>query len=1034
MSCRNQLKTERIENMNEILLTSKAEMMAEKAENLKSFSGLKLLHVKRQVAQILGQIGRDGIFDEYTKHDITHIDFMLDSLDWIISEETQEKLTPANWLMLTLSIYFHDLGMLVTKEEFRDRKKSNFPVFKQSIIDGELGLDYRDKIFSISNEETRDRFIYQELVRRTHAERIKYWILDEPNPNLEYELQIVAEIKKLTSCIDYMFRRDLALICESHHLSDLDDFDKYKPTQQYGPTKDEVVNLHYSALILRTADLLHITSDRTPSIEFNLINPTDPISQEEWAKQRAVKAIRPQTKKNKDGVADDTIPKDTLEIIALFEEEKGFFGLVSYVNYAKKQLIENYKYNETANKLYGLSFCYPWRNIDDSHIETKDFEKRQFEFVLDQTKILDLLVGHTLYNDSTVVLRELTQNGIDASKLKKHELTLEGKASSYHPEIKIKWNEKTRELTFIDNGTGMTLEIIQNHLLKVGSSRYQDEEFKKKYPNFSPISRFGIGLLTCFLIADDIDILTKSSESEKAILLKIKKVHGKYLLKYLSTDKICSDIKKHGTEIKLYVRADVNLSNIDKELKKWILIPDCKLQLEVNEKLTSIGFKSPKEALKSHLKEVGFDIDDKYLKINEVEKDGLTIAFALRYIEHWKEWDFLEYRESERNNVDPIGTCIEGVRVDFNTPGFNGKNLYAIVNTSGKNAPKTNVARSNIEITPEREALLFSIYQLYLEHITNELLNLRKEGFSITWAANEANWLLNSFTRNSRYAIGRDIKIEDINSFEKALSRIQCVLIEKNASREIISVNELKDLNHFWSIDCASYSSADSLIKEVKSSNTSALALLKTIFGNEDSNTDHIDYLLCNQQSDKIIDKIIRDNFQVDSLKLVPEQRRLDLRWSLVKEKIWEEIVITDDDHSYNRNYSNRCFIQLRDFEIDKSISQIAINSSNALFILKNSELNNYLVKLIDKLANKSPEDRIALSQTVSLLNSFFYYKEFDKTKVENLIQSRFQRKNNRDIENIVWSRIDREELIATILKTNFIKYDTTIWYKRELF
>jgi hypothetical protein len=291
---------------------------------------------------------------------------------------------------------------------------------------------------------------------------------------------------------------------------------------------------------------------------------------------------------------------------------------------------------------------------------------------------------------------------------------------------------------------------------------------------------------------------------------------------------------------------------------------------------------------------------------------------------------------------------------------------------------------------------------------------------------------LNSFTRNSRITNNREVKIEDLNSFEKALSKIQCVLIEKNTNREIISVNELKELNHFWSIDCASYSSADSLIKEVKSSNTSALALLKTIFGNEDSNTDHIDYLLCNQQSDKIIDKIIGDNFQVDSIKLIPEQRRLDLRWSLSKEKIWEEITISDDE--YSRGSSSRCFIQLLDFEIDKSINQIAINSSNALFILKNSELNKYLVKLIEQLSDKTQEDKIALSKTVGLLNSFFYYKNLDKSKVEEFIESRFQRNNNRDLDKIVWSRVNKEELISTILKTNFIKYDTTIWYRREMY
>ena len=104
--------------MSEIKLQSYAELQAEKAENLKAFSGLKLLHVKRQVSLILAQIGRDGIFDEYTKHDISHIDYMLNSLDWIIPESTKTTMTASDWLMVTLAIYFHDLGMLVTKDEF----------------------------------------------------------------------------------------------------------------------------------------------------------------------------------------------------------------------------------------------------------------------------------------------------------------------------------------------------------------------------------------------------------------------------------------------------------------------------------------------------------------------------------------------------------------------------------------------------------------------------------------------------------------------------------------------------------------------------------------------------------------------------------------------------------------------------------------------------------------------------------------------------------------------------------------------------
>ena len=433
--------------MNDISLRSFAEKEAEKAESLKAFSGLKLLHLKRSIAACLANIGKDGIFDEYTKHDVSHIDYMLDSLKNIIPEDTKVQMTPSDWLMITLAVYFHDLGMLVTKEEFDNRAKTGFGDYRDKVVSGYYGADYRDKIAAIGDLARQDRFIYQELVRQTHAERVKHWILDECHPTFSTEKAIVKEVKGLLEHVDPMFRRDLAYICESHHLDDLDDFSKYKVNQQYGPADEEVVNLQYAALLLRTADLLHITSDRTPSIELRLINPTDPISQEEWAKQGSVKSVRPQIKKNKEGILDPCLQKDTFEVIALFKDEKGFFGLIAYLNYVAKELKKNYKHNETAKHRFSTTFEYPWKEIDDSNIETENFEKNQFEFVLDQMRILDLLVGHTLYNDSTVVLRELAQNAIDASKLKKFELEAKNSCGGYEPALEIKWESSSRELT-----------------------------------------------------------------------------------------------------------------------------------------------------------------------------------------------------------------------------------------------------------------------------------------------------------------------------------------------------------------------------------------------------------------------------------------------------------------------------------------------------------------------------------------------------------------------------------------------------------
>src|SRR5690348_360889 len=100
-----------------IQLITGIEKKAEIAENLDAFSGLKLLHIKKKISEILGLIGRFEIFDQYTKHDISHINELLKIAEWIIPDDTKEKLTPADCLMIILSIYFHDLGMLVTKEE-----------------------------------------------------------------------------------------------------------------------------------------------------------------------------------------------------------------------------------------------------------------------------------------------------------------------------------------------------------------------------------------------------------------------------------------------------------------------------------------------------------------------------------------------------------------------------------------------------------------------------------------------------------------------------------------------------------------------------------------------------------------------------------------------------------------------------------------------------------------------------------------------------------------------------------------------------
>ena len=441
-----------------------AEKRAQEAEQLPAFDGINLLGLKRSIEAILRLIGRNGIFDEYTIHDISHIDAMLRSLEWLIPDATKAIMSPADWLMIVLAIYFHDMGMLVTREEYENRKRSQFDEFCETVLFlGDSGLDYKAKIDKLDSEQ-RQRFLYQEFVRHTHATRIREWITGKLSGRWGCSNQALAEVCNLLSSFDDQFRRDLGFVCESHHLDDLNDFAKYKVSQPYGNSDAETANLQYSAILLRTADLLHITQDRAPSRVFRLINPQDPLSQFEWAKQMAVKRLRPQTARNKEGNPDHNIPSDAIEVHAYFNDPNGFFGLTSYLAYAESQLQRSFDWALQAQRTQGALHAFPWRYIDDSLIETSGFLRKSFEFAIDQAKILDLLTGTTLYNEPTVVLRELVQNSLDAIRLRMRIGSVSGYTET-PGSVRIHWDSAQKILSVVDNGTGMTQTMIERHLL-----------------------------------------------------------------------------------------------------------------------------------------------------------------------------------------------------------------------------------------------------------------------------------------------------------------------------------------------------------------------------------------------------------------------------------------------------------------------------------------------------------------------------------------------------------------------------------------
>lgn len=1006
-------------------LSSLAEINALNAKHLAAFSSVNLEDTKNKIQSLLGLIGRDGIFHEYTKHDISHINGMLASLNFIIPESVKKKLTSTDWLLIVMSIYFHDLGMLVSNDEYNNRNESReFLKFKGT---------YLDNVYNISSlsgldQNRQERFIFQEYVRKHHGERISNWIRDENSPFVAYDSKVTEIVKDLVKELPPLFKVDLAKVCESHSLDDLDDFEKYKVSQSYGATPQEKANVFYAALILRTADLLHITQDRTPIVEYRVIAPTNPVSQDEWAKQRAVASVTPKIPVDEEGNKCPERPSDTLEVNAYFEDERGFFSLIEYLNYVRTQLKNSFRLNELARKRHASGYEFPWKDIDDSSIQTKNFERKQLSFTIDQTKVLSLLVGETLYNNLSVSLRELSQNAIDAVKVRNYELrsTFESVSTeTYVPKIKVLWDEKTKELIIMDNGTGMNFDIIENHLLKVGSSRYQDPEFQKQHPGYSSISRFGIGLLTCFLIADDVDILTSMNAEEKPLLLKIRNVHGKYLLKYgIEKDSNLRLLEEVGTSIKLKVRPDIDNFDPLSILRYWILIPQCEFIFSNGKEETKIGYDSPHSLLDDLLNSIIPQTDRANYKVTEYIDEGIELCILLKYNSYFREWsmvDIATWIDISRHPILPMGISIEGIRIDANTPGFSTSRFIALANMTGEKAPKTNVARSNIN-SSNLEKTLDIIYALYLKNISDEKEKLCKE-FSITWAAEESDWLLTNFLSSRTQE--RNVDFSDRRILIKKLCEISIMLIENKGERQFISINELKNNGHYWTIESEAFDSANKLLKEIKSTR-SVVSILSDLYQLDNAYMENIDILLNKRHFYNLIDDILLSQFQISNIKVVQEQRRLDIRWDKISGKnYWIRIPKRRD----MRGESDACFIQLENLDFNAHLQYDGIKSRYGIILLYNAPITQFLIEASQIFSVNNEKERSVLSD-LCYLTQLALYNKIRKTDWQKQIEKFFGSRNNPQYHEFIFNKISLGKLVEACENTKFKMYDTSKWYR----
>ena len=118
-----------------------------------------------------------------------------------------------------------------------------------------------------------------------------------------------------------------------------------------------------------------------------------------------------------------------------------------------------------------------------------------------------------LYSDHEIFLRELISNAVDATqKLKTLSSIGEMKGELGDLTIHVAVDKEAKTLTVTDRGVGMTAEEVDKYINQIAFSGA--EEFMEKYKNQSIIGHFGLGFYSSFMVADKVEIFTKSYKKE----------------------------------------------------------------------------------------------------------------------------------------------------------------------------------------------------------------------------------------------------------------------------------------------------------------------------------------------------------------------------------------------------------------------------------------------------------------------------------------------------------------------------------------
>lgn len=551
-----------------------------------------------------------NVLPEFDIHDERHSEKVIFNIEKLVADNIQ-KLSTYELFLLQLSSFFHDCAMAPSdwelnvlkftegtakfnvndksichdlKEPFKISHSKEFVKNNKNNFYGTFDNDVKKWLFSPDSEEELINYLASMLIeyqnyRNGFAEQLRKISSKEDFENLNifirtdyiratHHIRIESYVNNLESLFGNSFEqpawgkrlaKDLALVCRSHG-EDISYLESFNTSAQYYGS--ESANLQLVAMLLRLGDIIHFSYDRAPlelrtsrlfKFEFSFL---------QWAL--------------KNNGANYSIENGKISFRAYCETPEIYFKLHDYLDWIEVEIQNYFKLDRLWNDSYKSFIPNLHDKIERTNITNDEkffLPKRGLSFSLNQKRIIELLMGVGLYKDKFASLRELYQNALDACRC----MISEANAIQHKATGIIQFSiERVDEKVYLccrDNGIGMTKDVIENYLLKIGNSYYKSSDFFKKQAewggSFTPTSQFGIGILSCFMLGNKIEIITKTKEGD-FVSCAIDGPHENFYYKTTTaTEK--EMILESGTVVKVLL-SDENKNISNKELEKLYLL------------------------------------------------------------------------------------------------------------------------------------------------------------------------------------------------------------------------------------------------------------------------------------------------------------------------------------------------------------------------------------------------------------------------------------------------------------------------------